>query len=68
MTNLDKQQIYRKKQFGFYKFAFLPTKLTNGEIIWLKKYFIAGQQHGCLNRYAVGHQNFELKYETGPKI
>jgi len=47
---------------GFYRFAFLPTKITNGKIIWLQFVFYAGTNYSCFNRYSVGHPRYELSY------
>ncbi len=51
-----------KREFGFYKFAILPIKLTSGKYVWLQNVFFAGKQHGCNNRYSVNHKRYELKY------
>lgn len=53
-----------KKTDGFHKFALFPTRLTSGEYIWLRKYFIGGKKHGVLNRYSVGHKKYELLYSN----
>jgi len=53
-----------KREFGFYSFAWLPTTLQSGEVIWLKNYFIGGSTHGILNRYSVNHRRYEVKYEA----
>ncbi len=51
-----------KKINGFWKFAFFPVQLISGETVWLKKYFVAGSRFGGINRFAVGHQKFEIRY------
>jgi hypothetical protein len=55
-----------KNQFrkinGFWKFAFLPTILTNGDSVFFDWYWIPGEKFGCQNRYSVKHKRFELKY------
>lgn len=61
MKILGPKNNYRKIN-GFFCFAWLPTELTSGETIWLKKYYIAGTRFGCSNRYDCGKTKYEIKY------
>lgn len=48
--------------FGFYEFAYLPTFLTSGKLIWLSWYFVAGRKFGGFNRFYIGNKSLEIKY------
>lgn len=55
------RRLYKQKN-GFWKFAFLPTRMVSGETVWLKYFFVAGEKHGAKNRYSIGSKRLELKY------